>query len=118
MTCIRIRICCSAGSTPCVLDNVLADRAMRRNTGLVHASRRRSPIGHYIVITAPENTALRDQVDRILRDAMRDGTLEAIFRKWNVWNDDQPRALCACWPTTAGDHRHAALGAAGTPSAP
>ena len=22
---------------------------------------------------------------------MRDGRLEAIFRKWNVWNDDQPR---------------------------
>ena len=21
---------------------------------------------------------------------MRDGTLERIFRKWNVWNDDQP----------------------------
>ena len=42
-------------------------------------------------ITAPENTALRDQVDTILRDAMRDGTLEGIFRKWNCWNDDQPR---------------------------
>jgi polar amino acid transport system substrate-binding protein len=22
---------------------------------------------------------------------MRDGTLQRIFRKWNVWNDDQPR---------------------------
>ena len=21
---------------------------------------------------------------------MRDGTLERIFRKWDVWNDDQP----------------------------
>jgi polar amino acid transport system substrate-binding protein len=72
-----------------VLDNVLADRAMRRNTGLfTHPDA--LAVGHYIVITAPENTALRDQVDRILREAMKDGTLEAIFKKWNVWNEDQP----------------------------
>ena len=73
-----------------VLDNVLAERAMRRNAGLVTHPEALA-VGHYIVITAPENTALRDQVDQILRDAMRDGTLETIFRKWNVWNDDQPR---------------------------
>jgi len=73
-----------------VLDNVLADRAMRRNPGLAtHADALAT--GYYIIITAPENTQLRDQVDAILREAMRDGTLEAIFRKWNVWNDDQPR---------------------------
>jgi polar amino acid transport system substrate-binding protein len=73
-----------------VLDNVLADRAMRRNAGLAtHPDA--LAVGHYIVITAPENTVLRDQVDRILRDAMKDGTLEGIFKKWNVWNDDQPR---------------------------
>lgn len=72
-----------------VLDNVLADRAMRRNAGLItHADA--LAVGHYIIITAPENTKLRDQVDQILRDAMRDGTLESIFRKWKVWNDDQP----------------------------
>jgi polar amino acid transport system substrate-binding protein len=73
-----------------VLDNVLADRAMRRNAGLVTHPEALA-VGHYIVITAPANTALRDQVDRILRDAMEDGTLERIFRKWNVWNDDQPK---------------------------
>ena len=74
-----------------LLDNVLADRAMRRNAGL-HTQPDALAVGHYIVITAPENTALRDQVDAILRAAMRDGTLEAIFRKWQVWNDDQPRS--------------------------
>ena len=73
-----------------VLDNVLADRAMRRNTGL-HTHPDALAVGHYIVITAPENAVLRDQVDGILKTAMRDGTLERIFRKWNVWNDDQPR---------------------------
>ncbi len=74
-----------------VLDNVLADRAMRRNAGLVtHPDA--LAVGHYIIITSPTNTALRDQVNGILRDAMRDGTLERIFRKWKVWNEDQ-RAL-------------------------
>lgn len=73
-----------------VLDHVLAERAMRRNTGLFTHPEALA-IGHYIIITAPENTTLRDQVDAILRDAMRDGTLERIFRKWQVWNSDQPR---------------------------
>ena len=72
-----------------VLDHVLADRAMRRNTGL-YTHPDALAVGHYIVITAPENTVLRDRVDTILRTAMGDGTLEAIFKKWNVWNDDQP----------------------------
>ena len=45
-----------------VLDNVLADRAMRRNAGL-HTHADALAVGHYIIITAPENTALRDQVD-------------------------------------------------------
>ena len=39
---------------------------------------------------APGERALRDSVDEILRGAMRDGTLERIFRQWRVWNDDQP----------------------------
>jgi polar amino acid transport system substrate-binding protein len=72
-----------------VLDHVLAERAMRRNQGLyTHANRLAT--GHYVIIAAPERTALRDQVNDILRHAMRDGTLEGIFRTWRVWNDDQP----------------------------
>lgn len=72
-----------------LLDNVLADRAMQRNTGLVTQP---VPVetGHYVIISAPENTALRDRIDAILLAAMQDGRLEAIFRKWRVWNDDQP----------------------------
>jgi polar amino acid transport system substrate-binding protein len=73
-----------------LLDHVLAERAMRRTGGLA-THPEAVATGHYIIITAPGNTRLRDQVDVILREAMRDGTLEAIFRKWQVWNDDQPR---------------------------
>ena len=72
-----------------LLDHVLADRAMRRRAGLAtHPDA--VAVGHYIIITAPERVDLRDEVDAILREAMGDGTLEAIFRRWQVWNDDQP----------------------------
>lgn len=90
-----------------VLDHVLADRAMRRNQGLVtHPDA--LAVGHYIIITAPENTALRDRVDEILREGMRDGTLETIFRKWNVWNDDQVRLYERAASTTLADAADAA----------
>lgn len=61
---------------------------MRRREGLVTHSEALE-VGHYIIITAPERTDLRDQVDAILKRAMQDGELERIFRKWSVWNDDQ-----------------------------
>jgi polar amino acid transport system substrate-binding protein len=73
-----------------LLDSVLADRAMQRNTGL-HTHPDAVAVGWYVIITAPENVAMRDRVDDVLRAAMQDGRLEAIFRKWRVWNDDQPR---------------------------
>jgi His/Glu/Gln/Arg/opine family amino acid ABC transporter permease subunit len=85
-----------------VLDNVLADRAMRRNRGL-HTHPDALAVGHYIVITGAENTALRDQVDQILKAAMRDGTLERIFRKWAVWNDDQPRLFARAINMSSGE---------------
>lgn len=73
-----------------LLDNVLADRATRRMPGLaVQPGSVRT--GHYVVILAPDQTLLRDRINDILREAMRSGELEAIFRRWNVWNDDQPR---------------------------
>jgi polar amino acid transport system substrate-binding protein len=72
-----------------LLDNVLADRAMRRNQGL-HTQKEAVAVGYYVAITSPANLELRDRIDQILRAAMADGRLEAIFRKWNVWNEDQP----------------------------
>jgi polar amino acid transport system substrate-binding protein len=72
-----------------LLDNVLAERSMRRNRGLF-TQPEAVEVGHYVVITGPSNLELRDRVDEILRAAMADGRLEAIFRKWNVWNEDQP----------------------------
>jgi len=39
---------------------------------------------------APPRADLRDRMNDILRQAMDDGRLEAIFRRWGMWNDDQP----------------------------
>ncbi|HEX5606151.1 MAG TPA: ABC transporter permease subunit [Candidatus Binatia bacterium] len=73
-----------------LLDNVLAERRTRNLSGLA-IQPQSVAMGHYVGILAARNSALRDQIDDILRTAMRDGTLERIFRKWRVWNDDQPR---------------------------
>jgi polar amino acid transport system substrate-binding protein len=72
-----------------LLDNVLADRRRRTTAGFA-TQPEPVAISHYVGVLAPANTALRDQIDVILKEAMRDGRLEAIFRKWNVWNEDQP----------------------------
>src|SRR6476659_2179972 len=66
--CIPTRTCCSGAWTPCS-----STTCWPRDAGVLSAL----------------NGPLRDRIDAILRDAMRDGTLEAIFRKWHVWNDDQ-----------------------------
>jgi len=72
-----------------LLDEVLAERGVRRNPGLMNQL---APIGvgHYVGILSAGNAALRDRMNDILRQAMADGRLEAIFRKWRLWNDDQP----------------------------
>ena len=72
-----------------LLDDVLAERGVRRNPGLMNQSSAIG-VGYYVGILAPGNTALRDRINETLRRAMRDGRLEAIFRKWGMWNSDQP----------------------------
>jgi polar amino acid transport system substrate-binding protein len=73
-----------------VLDAILANRGVRRNSGLINQPSTLA-IGHYVGILAADQSALRDQINGVLRNAMRDGRLEAIFKRWNVWNEDQPR---------------------------
>jgi polar amino acid transport system substrate-binding protein len=72
-----------------LLDNIIAARSMRRTPGLYTEP---TPVatGHYIAVLAPQNTALRDKVNDVLRARMRDGTLERIYRKWNIWDQYQP----------------------------
>jgi polar amino acid transport system substrate-binding protein len=72
-----------------VLDNILAARAMQRVPGLYTNFANPVATGHYVIVAAPANIALRDRVDAILVARMRDGTLERIYRKWGIWNDLQ-----------------------------
>jgi polar amino acid transport system substrate-binding protein len=71
-----------------LLDNVIAERSQRRLKGFVIQA---APVdtGHYVGVLARDNVALRDSVNGILRARMRDGSLEKIFRAWNVWDARQ-----------------------------
>ncbi len=73
-----------------LLDNVIALRSTARTPGLF-TQPEGVATGYYVGVLAPSNRVLRDQIDGILRQAMQDGRLEAIFRKWDWWNDDQPK---------------------------
>lgn len=72
-----------------LLDNVLAERRRRTASGFV-THPEPAAVSHYVGVLAPGNEALRDRIDQILKAAMKDGRLEAIYKKWNVWNSDQP----------------------------
>jgi polar amino acid transport system substrate-binding protein len=72
-----------------LLDHVLAERRQQTVSGFV-TQPESVAVGHYVGVLSPANVPLRNAVDDVLRGAMRDGTLERIFRKWGVWNEDQP----------------------------
>src|SRR5262249_15620380 len=72
-----------------LLDNGLANRRRRQMTGFT-VQPETIATGHYVGVLSAPNAALRDRIDGILKQAMRDGALERIFRKWNVWDESQP----------------------------
>jgi His/Glu/Gln/Arg/opine family amino acid ABC transporter permease subunit len=73
-----------------LLDHVLAERRVRTLPGFA-IQPEAVAVGHYVGAFAPAHGALRNSCNDILRAAMRDGSLERIFRKWAVWSDDQAR---------------------------
>jgi polar amino acid transport system substrate-binding protein len=73
-----------------LLDHVLAARSVRRVAGLA-IQPAAIATGRYVAILAKENAALRDRIDGILLEAMRDGTLRGIFERWGVWDESQAR---------------------------
>ena len=73
-----------------LLDHIIAERALRRlRDGALVIEPRAVATGHYVGVLARADSTLRDSVNTVLRDAMRDGTLEAILRRWNVWDESQ-----------------------------
>lgn len=90
-----------------LLDHIIAQRALRRNgnEGFVILPAA-AAIGHYVGVLARGDSVLRDSIDAVLREAMRDGSLEQILRRWQVWDDTQDalfeRVLRPEVETTAG----------------
>jgi polar amino acid transport system substrate-binding protein len=62
-----------------LLDNVLAERRHRTASGFV-THPEPVAVSQYIGLMALPNAALRDRVNEILKEAMRDGRLEALRR--------------------------------------
>ncbi|HEY8713534.1 MAG TPA: ABC transporter substrate-binding protein/permease [Thermoanaerobaculia bacterium] len=87
-----------------LLDHIIAARSMRRVGGLL-THWEGVATGHYIIVLARNNAALRDRINEILRARMRDGTLERIYRKWDIWAERQKaffaRTLSVAPPTPA-----------------
>jgi polar amino acid transport system substrate-binding protein len=71
-----------------LLDNVLAERRRKTMSGFV-VQPGTIATSHYVGVLAPESAVLRDRINDVLKGAMRDGRLERIFRRWDVWSDDQ-----------------------------
>ena len=93
-----------------LLDNVLAERGSARRMPGLTTSREVGGVGHYVGVLAPDNGALRDRVNEILREAMReDGSSDLPHLE--VWNDDQPALYASCW------QRAGAAGRRATPTA-
>ena len=101
-----------------LLDNVLAERRQRAMHGMT-IQPATVAVGHYVGVLSQRNEDLRAAANEALRAAMRDGTLERIFRKWNVWNEDQRRlyaALLAGRPVAPVSGTDARVGAAASMS--
>ena len=73
-----------------LLDHIIAQRSRRRLGAAAFVIEPRPvAVGHYVGVLPRADTALRDSIDGVLRAAMRDGTLERIFRRWQVWDAEQ-----------------------------
>ena len=72
-----------------LLDNIIADRSLRRMRGGFVVQPEAVATGHYVAVFARSDSALRDSADAILRARMRDGSLEKTFRSWDVWDSTQ-----------------------------
>jgi polar amino acid transport system substrate-binding protein len=95
-----------------LLDNIIASRSLRRTPGFVVQP---VPVatGHYVAVFAKRNEALRDSADAVLRERMRDGSLEKTFRDWGVWDSAQVAHFARVLGSdSAGDTQVAKLRAA------
>ena len=98
-----------------LLDNIIAERSLKRNNGGFFIQPVPVATGHYVAVLAKRDSTLRDSVNVVLRARMRDGTLERIFRSWNVWDAKQgtyfAQQIADTASRTAGSSRDRSVGA-------
>jgi polar amino acid transport system substrate-binding protein len=94
-----------------LLDHIIAERALRRLGGRFVVQPEAVATGHYVAVLARGNEALRDSVNVLLRARMRDGTLERIYRKWDVWDSTQAAFFARQLATAPPDERAASVAA-------
>ena len=60
--------------------------------------------GYFVIFVRPNDTELRDRLNKVLRAALRDGSLQRIFDKYGLWNKDQEKlmALADTWSPEPG----------------
>ena len=59
--------------------------------------------GYYVAYVRKATSALRDALNAAIESAIADGTLERIYKKYGVWNDDQLQLadVAKNWPPAA-----------------
>lgn len=71
-----------------LLDLCIATYYAKSNPKLRFAGEPFAP-GNYGIALRKQDTQLRKQIDDALTAMKKDGTLEKIYRKWELWNDAQ-----------------------------
>lgn len=49
--------------------------------------------GYYVILTRPGDSELRESLNAAIRKGIKDGTLQRIYEKYGLWNEDQQRLL-------------------------
>jgi len=100
-----------------LLDHIVAERSLRRVGGFVI-----QPVpaatSHYVVMFARRDTLLRDSVDAVLRARMADGSLEAAYRRWNIWDEGQRSLFAQVVGADSASRTVPVVGGASAPQGP
>ena len=67
--------------------------------------------GYYVIYLRKGDDQLREQIDQAIRDGFADGTLQRIYRKYGVWNEDQEwlaHRYTGSWPAPVDQEELAA----------
>jgi len=73
-----------------VQDTPAAQYYVKQSPSLMIADEPRKP-GYYVILTRSQDAELRDQLNSAIRAGIQDGSFEAIYRKYAIWNTDQER---------------------------